>query len=145
MASGQPHQALWPQVKAHFELTRIDDLPIDWIPDALAFVQSKIDALAIPVGKARAALPVVTSPVFPPAVTGEHELLHRLRARRVEFSQVAWEITRKLRNPFCGAQAGSGGLILLGPDNHCREYAEAFEPDQYFMDILLSRTERPAA
>ena len=39
----------------------------------------------------------------------------------------------------------AGGLILLGPDNHCREYAEAFEPNQYFMDILLSRTERPAA
>lgn len=42
---GQPHQALWPQVKAHFQLSRIDDLPVEWIPDALAFVQSKIDAL----------------------------------------------------------------------------------------------------
>lgn len=43
--AGQPHQALWPQVKAHFQLSRIDDLPVEWIPDALAFVQSKIDAL----------------------------------------------------------------------------------------------------
>lgn len=43
--SGIAHQALWPQVKAHFQLSRIDDLPREWIPDALAFVQGKIDAL----------------------------------------------------------------------------------------------------
>ena len=42
--SGQPHSALWPQVKAHFQLSRIDDLPEEWISDALAFVQGKIDA-----------------------------------------------------------------------------------------------------
>ena len=45
LAANQPHQALWPQVKAHFQLSRIDDLPVEWIPDALAFVQGKIDAL----------------------------------------------------------------------------------------------------
>ena len=42
--SGLPHSALWPQVKAHFQLTRIDDMPEEWLPDALAFVQGKIDA-----------------------------------------------------------------------------------------------------
>lgn len=41
---GQAHSALWPQVKAHFQLSRIDDLPVEWLPDALAFVQSKIDS-----------------------------------------------------------------------------------------------------
>ena len=41
--SGVSHTALWPQVKAHFQLSRIDDLPESWIPDALAFVQEKID------------------------------------------------------------------------------------------------------
>lgn len=54
--SGTPHQALWPQVKAHFQLARIDDLPVEWIGDALAFVQEKIDAAgatgkALPEGK----------------------------------------------------------------------------------------------
>lgn len=51
--SGTPHQALWPQVKAHFQLARIDDLPVEWIPDALAFVQGKIDAgqKALPEGE----------------------------------------------------------------------------------------------
>ncbi|MDR2055211.1 MAG: Rha family transcriptional regulator [Desulfovibrio sp.] len=38
------HQsALWPQVRAHFQLERIDDLPVEWIPQALAFAQGKID------------------------------------------------------------------------------------------------------
>ncbi|MDE6734732.1 MAG: Rha family transcriptional regulator [Desulfovibrio sp.] len=41
--SGIPHNALWPQVRAHFQLSRIDDLPESWLPDALAFVQEKID------------------------------------------------------------------------------------------------------
>ena len=43
--SGLHFDALWPQVKAHFQLSRIDDLPVEWIPDALAFVQGKIDGL----------------------------------------------------------------------------------------------------
>ncbi len=43
ISSGQRHEALWPQVKAHFQLSRINDLPTEWIGDALAFVQSKID------------------------------------------------------------------------------------------------------
>jgi hypothetical protein len=37
------HSALWPQVRAHFQLERIDDLPVEWIPQALAFAQGKID------------------------------------------------------------------------------------------------------
>lgn len=41
--SGVHHAALWPQVKAHFQLARIDDLPLEWLPDALAFAQGKID------------------------------------------------------------------------------------------------------
>ena len=40
--SGVHHSALWPQVKAHFQLERIDDLPVEWLPDALAFVQERI-------------------------------------------------------------------------------------------------------
>lgn len=44
---------LWPQVRAHFQLERIDDLPVEWLPDALARVQGKIDE-------------VNRSPPFPP-------------------------------------------------------------------------------
>lgn len=63
---------MWPQVKAHFQLSRIDDLPESWIPDALAFVQGKIDQC----GKA---LPSPTpstdkeSVTVPPAAPGFRE------------------------------------------------------------------------
>lgn len=60
--SGVHHAALWPQVKAHFQLSRIDDLPEAWIPDALAFVQGKIDEL----GKAKA---------LPPSEMSENDIV----------------------------------------------------------------------
>ena len=43
--SGLPFAACWNQLKAAFQLTSIRDLPQEWIPDALAWVQAKIDAL----------------------------------------------------------------------------------------------------
>lgn len=43
--SGHPFGACWNQVKAAFRLTDIRDLPQEWIPDAIAWVQAKIDAL----------------------------------------------------------------------------------------------------
>ena len=57
--TGVYHAMLWPQIKAHFSLSRIDDLPEAWIPDALAFVQGKIDeALRM---KGTASLPPIPS------------------------------------------------------------------------------------
>lgn len=77
--SGVQHAALWPQVRAHFQLERIDDLPETWIPDALAFVQGKIDEL----GKAKALplpepAPAKRLPIYrdgcyyPPRVNKDH-------------------------------------------------------------------------
>ena len=43
--SGLAHAQAWTQVNAHFNLNSITELPVEWIPDALAFVQGKIDAL----------------------------------------------------------------------------------------------------
>ena len=39
------HTMCWKQVSAHFNLKSITELPTEWLPDAIAFVQSKIDAL----------------------------------------------------------------------------------------------------
>lgn len=78
--SGTSHQALWPQVKAHFQLARIDDLPVEWIPDALAFVQGKIDAA----GKALPAAPENTEflptmfPTFEKDILDIERLIERL-------------------------------------------------------------------
>ena len=46
--SGLPFAACWNQLKAAFNLTNIKELPQEWIPDALAWVQAKIDALPAP-------------------------------------------------------------------------------------------------
>ncbi|MGE9917560.1 Rha family transcriptional regulator [Desulfovibrio sp. SGI.082] len=43
--SNAPFDACWNQLKAAFNLANIKDLPQQWIPDALAWVQAKIDAL----------------------------------------------------------------------------------------------------
>lgn len=44
--SGVHPSNLWPQVRARFQLERIDDLPVEWLPDAIAWVQGKIDELS---------------------------------------------------------------------------------------------------
>lgn len=62
--SGTPHQALWPQVKAHFQLARIDDLPVEWIGDALIFVQGKIDAAGKELPVTQQALPTAKQPPY---------------------------------------------------------------------------------
>lgn len=56
--SAQPFNVCWTQLKAAFRLTDIRDLPQEWIPDALAWVQEKIDALPassqpLPAGSSR--------------------------------------------------------------------------------------------
>ena len=58
------HQStLWPQVKAHFQLSRIDDLPAAWLPDALSWVQGKIDVLSIPATPSAPALPAAAKSI----------------------------------------------------------------------------------
>ena len=57
--TGCPHSTLWPQVKAHFQLESIKDLPEAWLPDALAFVQAKIDALSAGLPEPEPALPAL--------------------------------------------------------------------------------------
>lgn len=58
--SGLPFTACWNQLKAAFNLANIKELPQEWIPDALAWVQAKIDALPAPA--TAAALPPVRKP-----------------------------------------------------------------------------------
>lgn len=43
--SGQPGNTLWPQVLAHFQLSKLEELPVEHLPAALAFVQARIDGL----------------------------------------------------------------------------------------------------
>ena len=73
--SNAPFDACWNQLKAAFQLTNIRDLPQEWIPDALAWVQAKIDALpkALPPQPER--LPLYRNGAFylPPANNPAHK------------------------------------------------------------------------
>lgn len=46
--SGLPFAVCWNQLKAAFNIANIKELPQEWIPDALAWVQARIDALPAP-------------------------------------------------------------------------------------------------
>ena len=46
--SGLPFAACWNQLKAAFNLANIKELPQEWIPDAIDWVQKRIDALPAP-------------------------------------------------------------------------------------------------
>lgn len=64
--SNAPFDACWNQLKAAFNLANIKELPQEWIPDALAWVQARIDALPAPAPAA--ALP--STPASPDDVEG---------------------------------------------------------------------------
>ena len=64
--SGLPFAACWNQLKAAFNIANIKELPQEWIPDALAWVQARIDALPAPAPAT--ALP--SSPASPDDVEG---------------------------------------------------------------------------
>lgn len=69
--SGLPFAACWNQLKAAFNIANIKELPQEWIPDALAWVQAKIDALPAP---APAATPLTTPLTTPrPAAADDAE------------------------------------------------------------------------
>lgn len=46
--SNAPFDACWNQLKAAFNLANIKELPQEWIPDAIDWVQKRIDALPAP-------------------------------------------------------------------------------------------------
>ena len=60
--AGLPFAACWNQLKAAFNIADIRDLPQEWMPDAVAWVQGRLDALPAP------ALPA-------PASTASHTAL----------------------------------------------------------------------
>ena len=73
--SNAPFDACWNQLKAAFQLANIRDLPQEWIPDAIAWVQKRIDALpkALPPQPER--LPLYRNGAFylPPANNPAHK------------------------------------------------------------------------
>ena len=73
--SGLPFAACWNQLKAAFQLANIKELPQEWIPDALAWVQARIDALPKVLPPQPERLPLYRNGAFhlPPANNPAHK------------------------------------------------------------------------
>ena len=70
-----PFDVCWNQLKAAFQLTNIRDLPQEWIPDAIAWVQKRIDTLPKGLPPQPERLPLYRNGAFylPPANNPVHK------------------------------------------------------------------------
>lgn len=78
--SGLPFAACWNQLKAAFNLANIKELPQEWIPDAIAWVQKRIDALPAPAP--------LTTPLTTPLPAAADEVEGHLAAIREHIRQI---------------------------------------------------------
>ena len=83
--SGLPFAACWNQLKAAFNLANIKELPQEWIPDAIDWVQKRIDALPAPAPAA--ALPA--SPSSPADEVEDHLAAIREHIRQIHRHEEA--------------------------------------------------------
>ena len=83
--SGLPFTACWNQLKAAFNLANIKELPQEWIPDAIDWVQKRIDALPAPAPAA--ALP--SSPSSPADEVEDHLAAIREHIRQIHRHEEA--------------------------------------------------------
>lgn len=120
--SGLPFAACWNQLKAAFNLANIKELPQEWIPDALAWVQAKIDALPAP---APATAPLTTPLPAPTDDAEGHLAAIREHIRQIHRHEEAlFLLARKALPPVRTAQdmyspARRTGLTALQSMEDC--------------------------
>ena len=85
--SKQSYRDAWKQVSAHFALTTVKDLPIEWLPDAISFVQSKIDSAQEQRALSQAPMPLHTIPDIPESARPS-ELIHMLETYAQSLNDV---------------------------------------------------------
>lgn len=132
--SGHPFDACWSQLKAAFSLTDIRDLPQEWIPDAVAWVQSKIDALpkAVP-GATPNSLPPAPphrpTPLPRPVLSAELEryaseferLAHGVEDMEqllVSVRRLSYPLTSEAARTLTGGRADSRGRLEAALEEH---------------------------
>lgn len=107
-----PFDACWNQLKAAFQLATIRELPQAWLPDALAWVQEKIDALPAPLPQPQASTAAPVAPKKPVAQAvdsvriGASDLSARQDAMR-RISKVQWQLAAAIdvMRLFCNPKA----------------------------------------
>ena len=104
--SNAPFDACWNQLKAAFNLANIKELPQEWIPDAIDWVQKRIDALPAPAPAATPLTPPLTTPRPAAADDAEgHLAAIREHIRHIHRHEEAlFLLARKALPSICTAQ-----------------------------------------
>lgn len=143
--SNAPFDACWNQLKAAFNLANIKELPQEWIPDALAWVQAKIDALpkALPPQPER--LPLYRNGCFYPP---HHNRSHVPGPQEAALLELWEDWTRReagLRQEFMAMlrelDARRGDLFSYAVSDLGRNADTMFSPQCLLDSLFQSRTE----
>lgn len=143
--SGLPFAACWNQLKAAFNLANIKELPQEWIPDALAWVQAKIDALpkALPLQPER--LPLYRNGCFYPPHRDRSHVPGPQEAALLELWQDWTRREAGLRQEFMAMlrelDARRGDLFSYAVSDLGRNADTMFSPQCLLDSLFQSRTE----
>lgn len=143
--SNAPFDACWNQLKAAFNLANIKELPQEWIPDALAWVQAKIDALpkALPPQPER--LPLYRNGCFYPPHRDRSHVPGPQEAALLELWQDWTRREASLRQEFMAMlrelDARRGDLFSYAVSDLGRNADTMFSPQCLLDSLFQSRTE----
>ena len=143
--SNAPFDACWNQLKAAFNLANIKELPQEWIPDALAWVQAKIDALpkALPPQPER--LPLYRNGCFYPPHRDRSHVPGPQEAALLELWQDWTRREAGLRQEFMATlrelDARRGDLFSYAVSDLGRNADTMFSPQCLLDSLFQSRTE----
>lgn len=143
--SGLPFAACWNQLKAAFNLANIRELPQQWIPDALAWVQARIDALpkALPPQPER--LPLYRNGCFYPPHRDRSHVPGPQEAALLELWQDWTRREAGLRQEFMAMlrelDARRGDLFSYAVSDLGRNADTMFSPQCLLDSLFQSRTE----
>ena len=143
--SNAPFDACWNQLKAAFNLANIKELPQEWIPDALAWVQAKIDALpkALPPQPER--LPLYRNGCFYPPHRNWNHVPGPQEAALLELWQDWTRREAGLRQEFMAMlrelDARRGDLFSHAVSDLGRNADTMFSPQCLLDSLFQSRTE----
>ena len=143
--SNAPFDACWNQLKAAFQLTSIRDLPQEWIPDALAWVQARIDALpkALPPQPER--LPLYRNGCFYPPHRNWNHVPGPQEAALLELWEDCTRREASLRREFMDMlrelDKRRGDLLSYAVSDLGRNADTMFSPQCLLDSLFQSRTE----
>jgi len=143
--SGLPFAACWNQLKAAFNLANIKELPQEWIPDALAWVQARIDALpkALPPQPER--LPLYRNGCFYPPHRDRRHVPGPQEAALLELWQDWTRREAGLRQEFMAMlrelDARRGDLFSYAVSDLGRNADTMFSPQCLLDSLFQCRTE----